>query len=198
MEISNTPWPIDTQERTPSPIEREAALFLCRSGNLLLQKAIENDGLVVQLLSYSKHRKNKPEFTNCQYSETNLMHFLLNLFRTKGLYIFRALLTHPQDSLHKRHLVYCVRVMSVGYYQRWSGTLRSVSSWFHYTVILRSTVNKTLSSLIVYFQWFRIPYVLILTSDYCIHNINNTRSYLKRSQIQRSYKKMKFKAAISK
>jgi hypothetical protein len=29
--------------------------------------------------------------------------------------MFRALLAHPQEALHKRHLVYCVRVMSVGY-----------------------------------------------------------------------------------
>jgi hypothetical protein len=28
--------------------------------------------------------------------------------------MFRTLLTHPQEDLHKRHLVYCVRVMSVG------------------------------------------------------------------------------------
>jgi hypothetical protein len=28
--------------------------------------------------------------------------------------MFRALLAHPQEALHKRHLVYCVRVMSVG------------------------------------------------------------------------------------
>jgi hypothetical protein len=28
--------------------------------------------------------------------------------------MFRALLAHPQDALHKRHLVYCVCVMSVG------------------------------------------------------------------------------------
>jgi hypothetical protein len=28
--------------------------------------------------------------------------------------MFRALLTHPQEALHKQHLVYCVRVMSVG------------------------------------------------------------------------------------
>jgi hypothetical protein len=36
--------------------------------------------------------------------------------------VFRALLAHPQEVLHKRHLVYCVRVMSVGCYQDWSGT----------------------------------------------------------------------------
>jgi hypothetical protein len=29
-------------------------------------------------------------------------------------YIFRALLAHPQEALHKQHLVYSVRVMSVG------------------------------------------------------------------------------------
>jgi hypothetical protein len=28
--------------------------------------------------------------------------------------MFRGLLAHPQEVLHKRHLVYCVRVMSVG------------------------------------------------------------------------------------
>src|SRR5215510_6320883 len=42
------------------------------------------------------------------------MHFLFNLLRTKGLYMFRALLAHPQEALHKRHLVYCVCIMSVG------------------------------------------------------------------------------------
>jgi hypothetical protein len=49
-----------------------------------------------------------------QYSETNVMHFLFSLLRIKGLYMFRALLVHLQEALHKRHLVYCVRVMSVG------------------------------------------------------------------------------------
>jgi hypothetical protein len=38
---------------------------------------------------------------------------LLNLLIIKGLYTFRALLSHPQDSLHKRHLEYYVRVISV-------------------------------------------------------------------------------------
>jgi hypothetical protein len=41
-----------------------------------------------------------------QYGETNVMYILFNLLRIKGLYIFRALLTHPQEVLHKRHLVY--------------------------------------------------------------------------------------------
>jgi hypothetical protein len=47
-----------------------------------------------------------------QYSETNVMHFVFNLLRIKGFYMFRALLTHLQEVLHKRHLVYCVHVMS--------------------------------------------------------------------------------------
>jgi hypothetical protein len=47
---------------------------------------------------------------NCslQYSETNVMHFLFNLLRIKGLYMFQALLAHPQEALHIRHLVYCI------------------------------------------------------------------------------------------
>jgi hypothetical protein len=49
-----------------------------------------------------------------QYSKTNVMHFLFSLLRIKGLYIFRALLAHPQEVLHKLHLVYWVSVMSVG------------------------------------------------------------------------------------
>jgi hypothetical protein len=36
--------------------------------------------------------------------------------------MFRALLAHPQEALHERHLVYGVRVMSLGCYQEWSGT----------------------------------------------------------------------------
>jgi hypothetical protein len=49
-----------------------------------------------------------------QYSETNVMHFLFSLIRITGLCMFRALLAYPQEVLHKRYLVYCVRVMSVG------------------------------------------------------------------------------------
>jgi hypothetical protein len=58
------------------------------------------------------------EFHNLKYiyqcSETSVMHFLFSLLRIKGFYMFRVLLVHPQEALHKRHLVYCVRVMSVG------------------------------------------------------------------------------------
>jgi hypothetical protein len=48
-----------------------------------------------------------------QYNETSVMHFSFNLLRIKSLYMFRALLAHPQEPLHKRHLVYCVH-MSAG------------------------------------------------------------------------------------
>jgi hypothetical protein len=40
--------------------------------------------------------------------------FLFSLLSIKGIYIFRPLLAHLQEALHKQHLVYCVRVMSVG------------------------------------------------------------------------------------
>jgi hypothetical protein len=49
-----------------------------------------------------------------QYSETTVMHFLFNLLRIKGLYMFRAVLAHLQEALHKRHLVHCMLVMSDG------------------------------------------------------------------------------------
>jgi hypothetical protein len=50
-----------------------------------------------------------------QYNETNVMYFLLSLLRIKGLYMFWASVAHPQEVQHKQRLVYCVRVMSVGY-----------------------------------------------------------------------------------
>jgi hypothetical protein len=34
-----------------------------------------------------------------QYNETSVMHFPFNLLRIKGLYMFRALLAHPQEAL---------------------------------------------------------------------------------------------------
>jgi hypothetical protein len=36
--------------------------------------------------------------------------------------MFRTLLAHPQEAIYKQHLVYCVRVTSVGCYQDWSET----------------------------------------------------------------------------
>jgi hypothetical protein len=48
-----------------------------------------------------------------QYNETNAMHFSFILLRIKGLYMFPALFAHPQEAMNKRHLVYCVCIMSV-------------------------------------------------------------------------------------
>jgi hypothetical protein len=42
------------------------------------------------------------------------MHFLFSLLRIKSLYMFRTFLAHPQEALHKSHLVYCVHVLAVG------------------------------------------------------------------------------------
>jgi hypothetical protein len=42
--------------------------------------------------------------------------------------MFRALLAHPQDALHKRHLVYCVRVMTVGCTKTGVGHARNIPS----------------------------------------------------------------------
>jgi hypothetical protein len=65
-------------------------------------------GAIVQIIN--------SRLTQCldQYSETNVMHSLFSTLRIKTLYMFQALLAHPQEELHKRCLVYCVRVMSVG------------------------------------------------------------------------------------
>jgi hypothetical protein len=46
-----------------------------------------------------------PNIIVYQYNETKVMHFLFNLLRFKGLYMFWALLADPQEVLHKRHLV---------------------------------------------------------------------------------------------
>jgi hypothetical protein len=52
--------------------------------------------------------------------------------------MFRALLAHLQEALHKQQLVYCMRVMSVGcYMQRMlihnKLNTKSASCWFYYT-----------------------------------------------------------------
>jgi hypothetical protein len=49
-----------------------------------------------------------------QYRETKVMNVLISLLRIKDIYMFLTLLAHPQGMLHKRHLVYCVRVTSIG------------------------------------------------------------------------------------
>jgi hypothetical protein len=42
------------------------------------------------------------------------MHALFSLLGIKGLYMFRPLLAHLQQAVHKLQLVHCVRVMSAG------------------------------------------------------------------------------------
>jgi hypothetical protein len=78
--------------------------------------------------------------------------------------MFLALLAYPQEALHKRHLVHCVRVMSVGCYQGWSGTprsgIKSVSRWFHYTYMLRCTVNRILSNNLMF-----VPGIITLSRN---------------------------------
>jgi hypothetical protein len=67
-------------------------------------------------------------FHSCQhrilypYSETNVMHFLFNLLSIKGLYMFRALLTHPQEAPHKQHLLYLLACYVGWLHQGWSST----------------------------------------------------------------------------
>jgi hypothetical protein len=45
--------------------------------------------------------------------------------------MFRALLAHLQVLLHEQQLVYCVRIMSAGCHQRWSGTPTLVAANRH-------------------------------------------------------------------
>jgi hypothetical protein len=40
---------------------------------------------------------NQGALVTCYYSETNLMHFIFSILRIKYLFIFRALLAHPQE-----------------------------------------------------------------------------------------------------
>jgi hypothetical protein len=48
-----------------------------------------------------------------QYNATNVMHFSFNLLRIRVFKIIQALLPHPQEVMHERPLMYCVRIMSV-------------------------------------------------------------------------------------
>jgi hypothetical protein len=113
-----------------------------------------------------------------------MMHFSLNLLRIKGLYMFRAWLAHPQEALHKRHLVYCMRIMSVGcgtvtvklqpedeqvmletYRGFWFSKIwmRSAPHLFHYSDILWFTVSKTLSLR----YWFTCDLLSYKCSPFC-------------------------------
>jgi hypothetical protein len=42
-----------------------------------------------------------------QYNETNVMRFSFSLLRINRLYVFRELLAHPQEALHKGTVHMC-------------------------------------------------------------------------------------------
>jgi hypothetical protein len=75
-------------------------------------KEIGHTDFAVWMTKCAKDRMHKDKIQleqirvyNYQYNGTNVVHFSSSLFRIKGLYMFRALLAHPQEALHKRHLV---------------------------------------------------------------------------------------------
>jgi hypothetical protein len=57
-----------------------------------------------------------------QYSETNVMRFLFNLLRIKGLYMFRALLAHPQEVQAALGTSILHACYVCGLHQNWSST----------------------------------------------------------------------------
>jgi hypothetical protein len=102
-----------------------------------------------------------PCITLYQYNETNMMHFSFNLLRIKGLYVFWALLAHPQEALHNgiwyTVCVYQLAALQLTYVRNipsavcsvlpedgqvlpetcrgpWFSTnwMKSASRWFHY------------------------------------------------------------------
>jgi hypothetical protein len=75
------------------------------------------------------------------YNETKMMHFSLIFLRINGVYMFRVLLAHPQEALHKLHLVCCVRVMSVG-----CGTDSQQTCLSQLTLYARNILNVVCSS----------------------------------------------------
>jgi hypothetical protein len=59
------------------------------------------------------------------------MDYLFSLLRIKGLYIFRALLAHPQEALHKEHLLYYVHLVQP------TNITRTQHTKFRYATLLR-------------------------------------------------------------
>jgi hypothetical protein len=77
--------------------------------------------------------------------------FVLSLLWIISLYMFRALLAHLQEVLHKQQLVYCMCIMSAGCYQGWN--TKSASCWSSYTDIfmMHSKQNIKLQLLKIFF-----------------------------------------------
>jgi hypothetical protein len=121
--------PVNTHTRTHAPthvsmVSRKLPVLL---GILAMRKKSLRPILLKHMrvyrcgLSWTFLLLNKSEFflmgkriKQNQHSKTKVTHFSFNLLTIKGLYMCRALLAQLQEALHKRHLVYCVRVMSVG------------------------------------------------------------------------------------
>jgi hypothetical protein len=103
------------------------------------------------------------------------MQLLFSLLRIKGLYMFRTLLAHLQEALHKRHLVYCVRVMSVGC-TRVGVELLSTPILVHYLLIFRRRYTNDTA------PGSEIPTHHVTRHNTPIHNILSTVPQLSISQ----------------
>jgi hypothetical protein len=51
------------------------------------------------------------DITHHQYNKNNVVRFSFNLLRIKGLYMFRALLAHPQEAL--QNLIWILRACNI-------------------------------------------------------------------------------------
>jgi hypothetical protein len=69
--------------------------------------------------------------------------------------MFEASLAHPQETLHKQHLVFCVRVMSFGCarigVKHSNPGAASASRWFHSTVMHGQQIIKFVQNLFYVF-----------------------------------------------
>jgi hypothetical protein len=75
--------------------------------------------------------KEQHPFHSSIVKTTNVIHFLFNLLRIKGLYIFRALLAHPQEELHSgTWYIACVlcQLAAPGLKWKWRETLVPLQS----------------------------------------------------------------------
>jgi hypothetical protein len=104
-----------------------------------------------------------PSITVYQYNETNVMQFSFDLWRIKGLYMFRALIAHPQEvaalqpchsqlTLYARNIPNAVCVAPPDDEQVKLETCRGLwfsincmkiaSLWFHYTDVKSSCLHN--------------------------------------------------------
>jgi hypothetical protein len=97
---------------------------------------------------YQTSPQNKKNYIMCQYSEINVMYFLFSLLRIKGLYMFRALVAHPQEALHKgTWYIACVlcQLAAPGLEWNWCLTILicyDARSTEHYIMYVGTTPNQ--------------------------------------------------------